>query len=108
MPTLDLVAADRLELEGFKTTVIDEPNAQYRQYDHIVDYTGATKGSPIGKIAKVLKVTDDGIEVIPDPNRQYDYKVYVGAMYQYWSCTRDVLQPKPDIPEATPELDTDG
>jgi len=70
-----------------------------------VDYSGATKGSPIGSIQKVLKVTDDGIEVTPDPNRQYDYKVYVGAMYQYWSCTRDVLQPKPDIPEATPELD---
>ena len=41
-------------------------------------------------------VTDDGIEVTPDANRQYDYKVYVGGMYQYWSCTRDVLQPKPD------------
>ena len=49
--------------------------------------------------------TDDGIEVTPDPNRQYDYKVYVGGMYQYWSCTRDVLQPKPDISEATPEVD---
>jgi len=105
VPTMDLVAADRLELEGFKTTVVDEANVQYRQYDHIVDYTGATKGSPIGIIQKILKVTDDGIEVTPDPNRQYDYKVYVGGMYQYWSCTRDVLQPKPDIPEATPELD---
>jgi len=105
VPTMDLVAADRLELEGFKTTVVDEANVQYRQYDHIVDYTGATKGSPIGIIQKILKVTDDGIEVTPDPNRQYDYKVYVGAMYQYWSCTRDVIQPKPDIPEATPDLD---
>ncbi len=103
MPTLDLVAADRLELEGFKTTVIEEDGVQYRQYDHIVDYTGATKGSPIGKIQKLLRVTDDGIEVTPDPNRQYDYKVYVGGMYQYWSCTRDVIQPKPDI-EATPEV----
>ncbi len=105
MKTLDQVAADRLELEGFKTYLVDEDNVQYRQYDHIIDYTGATKGSPIGKIAKLLKVTDDGIEVIPDPNRQYDYKVYVGAMYKYWSCTRDVLQPKPDPIEATPEVD---
>jgi hypothetical protein len=105
MPTLDLVAADRLELEGFKTMIIEEDGVQYRQYDHIVDYTGATKGSPIGKIAKILKVTADGIEVIPDPNRQYDYKVYVGGMYQYWSCTRDVIQPKPDALEATPEVD---
>ena len=104
MPTLDLVAADRLELEGFKTVVIDEDGVQYRQYDHIVDYTGATKGSPIGKIMKVLRVTDDGIEITPDPNRQYDYKVYVGAIYQYWSCTRDVIQPKPDAIESTPEV----
>lgn len=104
VPTLDLVAADRLELEGFKTTVVDEPGAQYRQYDHIVDFTGATKGNPIGKIQKLLRVTDDGIEIEPDPSRAYDYKVYVGGMYQYWSCTRDVLQPKPEIPEATPEV----
>jgi hypothetical protein len=105
MPTLDLVAADRLELEGFKTTVIDEDHVDYRQYDHIIDYTGATKGSPIGKIMKILKVTEDGIEITPDANRQYDYKVYIGGMYKYWSCTRDVLQPKPEIPEATPEVD---
>lgn len=107
VPTMDLVAADRLELEGFKTTVIDEDGVQYRQYDHIIDYTGATKGSPIGKIAKLLKVTADGIEVIPDPNRQYDFKVYIGGIYQYWSCTRDVIQPKPDALEATatPEVD---
>ncbi len=105
METLDQVAADRLELEGFKTILIDEDGVQYRQYDHIIDYTGATKGSPIGKIAKILKVTDDGIEITPDPNRQYDYKVYVGGMYKYWSCTRDVLQPKPDPIEATPEVE---
>ena len=108
IPTLDLVAADRLELEGFKTIVIDEANVQYRQYDHIVDYSAATKGSPIGKIQKILRVTDDGIEITPDPNRQYDYKVYVGGMYQYWSCTRDVLQPKPDAIEATPEGGNSG
>lgn len=101
MPTLDLVAADRLELEGFKTIVIEEDGAQYRQYDHIIDYTGATKGSPLPKIQKLLRVTDDGIEILPDPNRDYDYKVYIGGMYQYWSCTRDVIQPKPDELTAT-------
>lgn len=108
MPTLDLVAADRLELEGFKTIVIDEANVQFRQYDHIVDYTGATKGSPLGKIQKILRVTADGIEITPDPNRQYDYKVYVGSIYKFWSCTRDVLQPKPDVVEATPKVDSSG
>ncbi|MEZ4672132.1 MAG: LCP family protein [Anaerolineae bacterium] len=104
VPTLDLVAADRLELEGFRTTVIDEGTVQYREFNHVVDYSGATKGSPLGKLTKVLRVTDDGIEITPDSNRDYDYKVYVGAMYQYWSCTRDVIQPTPEqLAEATQE-----
>jgi LCP family protein required for cell wall assembly len=98
VPTLDLVAADRLELDGFRTFVIEEDNVQPRNYNHIIDYTGASKGNPIGKIQKTLSVTEEGIEVLPDPSRQYDYKVYVGAMYQYWSCTRDVIQPTPGEP----------
>src|SRR6185436_13710989 len=102
MQHLDQVAADRLEVEGFRATVLDEPTSP-RNYNHIVDFTGATKGSPIGKIQSALRVTDDGIEVTPDPNRQYDFKVYIGSMYRFWSCTRDVIQPaeEPDI--ATPE-----
>lgn len=96
---LDQVAADRLELEGFRTIVLDEP-ASPRNYNHIVDFTGATKGSPIGSIQSALRVTDDGIEIMPDPNRQYDFKVYIGAMYQFWTCTRDVIQPPAETPEA--------
>lgn len=104
VPTLDLVAADRLELEGFRTFVIEEDHVQPRNYNHVIDYTGASKGNPIGKIQKTLSVTEEGIEVLPDPNRDYDYKVYVGAMYQYWSCTRDVIQPTPEeLVTPTPE-----
>lgn len=105
VPTLDLVAADRLELEGFRATVIEEDYVQPRDYNHIIDYSGATKGSPLGKLSKVLRVTDEGVEILPDSNRDYDYKVYVGAMYQYWSCTRDVIQPTPEqlAAEATQE-----
>jgi polyisoprenyl-teichoic acid--peptidoglycan teichoic acid transferase len=98
---LDLVAADRLELEGFRTIVLDEP-ASPRDYNHIVDYTGATKGSPIKTIQHVLRVTDDGVEVLPDPNRQYDFKVYIGGMYSFWTCTRDVIQPTAIPTEETP------
>ncbi len=106
VPTLELVAADRLELEGFKTIVLHEDGVQFRQYDHIIDYTGATKGSPTGKIQKLLRVTDDGLEVLPDPNREYDYKVYIGSIYKYWSCTRDVIQPKPAELDATAAPDS--
>jgi polyisoprenyl-teichoic acid--peptidoglycan teichoic acid transferase len=100
---LDLVAADRLELEGFHTVILDEP-ASPRNYNHIVDYTGATKGSPIKTIQDVLRVTDDGVEVQPDPNRQYDFKVYIGSMYSSWTCTRDVIQPTAVPTEATPGM----
>lgn len=94
--TLDLVAADRLELEGFRTRVLTEGRVQPRNFNHIIDYTGATKGSPIGVLQRVLRVTAEGVEIKPDPNRAYDFKVYIGAMYQYWACTRNVIQPKPD------------
>lgn len=101
VPTLDLVAADRLELEGFRATVIEEDYVQPREFNHIVDYSGATKGSPLGKIARLLRVTDEGLEITPDASRDYDYKVYIGTMYQYWSCTRDVIQPTPEELAAT-------
>jgi hypothetical protein len=97
---LDRVVADRLELEGFATEVVYEATTP-RNYNHIIDYTGATKGNPIGTIQRVLRVTDDGIEVQPDPNRAADFKVYVGSMYMNWTCTRDVIQPDLTLP--TPE-----
>jgi LCP family protein required for cell wall assembly len=92
IPGLAAVAADRLELEGFETTLLEEPTS-YRRYNHIIDYTGAARGNPIGRIQDVLRVTEDGVEVMPDAERDYDYRVYIGWMYQYWSCTRDVIQP---------------
>ncbi len=104
VPDLEYVAADRLELEGFRTFVTTEDYIQFRRYNHIVDLTGATKGNPIGTIQKVLRVTDEGVEIAPDASREVDYKVYIGSQYQYWSCTRDVIQPPfEDDATATPE-----
>lgn len=101
------IAADRLELEGFHTVILDEV-ASYRNWNHIIDYTGASKGNPIGDLQRVLRVTEEGITVEPDPNRQYDYKVYIGGNYSYNACTRNVLPPKPldengDVIVPTPE-----
>ncbi len=99
--TLDDIAADRLELEGFDTTIVEEPTSP-RNYNHIIDYTGATKGNPISSIQRVLSVTDEGVEVQPDPNREYDFKVYIGALYINWTCTRDVIQPDLSTPSPEP------
>jgi LCP family protein required for cell wall assembly len=100
IPDLVYVVADRMEFEGFQTVVLDEWQKP-RRFNKIIDYTGATKGNPVETIQKVLRVTDEGVEVQPDPNREYDFKVIVGNEYQFWSCTYDVLQPDPPTDEDT-------
>ncbi len=89
------IAADRLELEGFRTTIIQEAG-QARQYNHIIDYTGQDKGSPLERLMKVLSTTAEGVRVEPDPQRTVDYKVLIGQNYAYYACTRPVLPPTPE------------
>jgi len=93
------VAAHRLELEGFKTVVLNEAT-NFREWNHIIDYTGADKGNPIATIQRVLRVTDEGVAVDPDPDREFDYKIYIGSNYGATMCTRSIMPPKP--------LDEDG
>lgn len=108
---LEWVAADRLAQEGFTPIIIQE-DTFFRNNTAIYDYTGTTKGSPVPDLQKVLRVTDEGVVTQPDANREADYKIYLGLNYQFWSCTRDVIQPKLTIndrgevvvmPEVTPE-----
>lgn len=90
---LEFVAMDRLVQEGFLPTVIQE-NTHFRNYTSIYDYSGASKGSPLPDFKRVLRVTDEGITVDPDANRETDYKIYLGHQYLYWACTRNVIQPR--------------
>lgn len=92
------VAAQRLEVEGFRTVLIDEPSSP-REYNKIIDYTGATKGNPVGVLQRIFRVTGDGIEETADPQRTLDYKLYLGWRYNYWSCTYPVQQPDLDAEE---------
>ncbi len=92
------VAADRLELDGFKTTIVAEATSS-RNYNHIVDYTGETKGGKLETIMRVLSTTVEGVEVTPQAERAFDYKVYIGYNYQFYACTRPIIPP---APEATP------
>lgn len=101
VPYMARVASDRLELEGFRTEILTE-TASPRQWNLIIDYTGLEKGNPITRIQRALATTDDGIQQSPQATRPYDYKVYLGANYPYYACTRPVRQPKP-TPEAPPE-----
>lgn len=99
VPGLGRVAADRLELEGFQTMLLDEWSPP-REYNHIIDYTGDTKSGRLSRIQSVMRVTDEGVRIEPDPAREVDYRVYIGNQYQFLVCTRDVIQP---VIEVTPE-----
>lgn len=90
---LDRVAADRLELEGFRTFIVEEQTAR-RSMNMVIDYTGLDKGNPIDRIVDVLSIQDSDITVQPDSARQYDYRVYVGREYPRFACTRAVQAPK--------------
>lgn len=91
------IVADRLELEGFRTFILDQWSSP-REYNKIIDYTGATKGSSVGRLQQLLHTTDEGVEIIPDANREYDYVVYIGNSYQFQACSRNVIQPPPPTP----------
>jgi len=85
------VAADRLAWEGF-VPIISEETAPYRNYTTIYDHTGRTKGSSLGILQKVLRVSDEAVVREPDANREYDYEVLIGGTY--YSCTHAVLPPE--------------
>ncbi len=91
---LDHVAADRLELEGFHTVIVQE-DTERRSMNKVIDYTGLDKSNPVGRIVDVLSVQDSDLIVQPDPVREYDYRVYVGREYPRFACTRPVQAPKP-------------
>jgi polyisoprenyl-teichoic acid--peptidoglycan teichoic acid transferase len=86
------VAAQRLEREGFRATVMFD-YTQPRNYNRVVDYTGLERQNPISVIQDTLSITSEGVGVEPDPNREFDYVVYIGSEYQYFACTYPVDQP---------------
>jgi hypothetical protein len=92
MAGLARVAADRLERAGFSTVALDGASRN-RQYNKVIDYTGLEKGNPLSLIQQVLRITAEGVESLPQAQRDYDYEVFIGRQYSYFSCTRSVLPP---------------
>lgn len=92
---LDQVAADRLELEGFRPIIVQDSSVGRRALNSVIDYTGQSKNNPIDTIVDVLSIEADGISVEPDPDRNYDYRVVIGNSYPSLSCTRAVQPPQP-------------
>lgn len=88
---MDRVAADRLSWEGFVPT-LGSPAPQYQNYSIIYDFTGQTKGSSLGRLQAVLRVSDESVIIEPDPNRTVDFRVVLGGTY--YACTHGVMPPQ--------------
>jgi polyisoprenyl-teichoic acid--peptidoglycan teichoic acid transferase len=101
--SLGQVAAERLAWEGFVPQLSQE-TAPYRDYTVIYDYTGQSKGSSLGVLQQVLRVSPEGVIVEPNPNRQVDFRVVIGG--SYYSCTHNVTPP--EAPPATDDGTVDG
>jgi LCP family protein required for cell wall assembly len=91
IPELDRVAAERLGWDGFAAIPVGVADNTAYTNTILIDYTGATKGSSLNEIARVLNVTPDNIRVQPDPNRTVDFEVILGSNYN--SCTHTGVLP---------------
>ncbi|MDX2140405.1 MAG: LCP family protein [Chloroflexota bacterium] len=87
----DRVAADRLAYSGFLATA--EGAADNNAYTDtiLIDYTGASKGSSLSELTRILNVRPENVRIQPDPNRTIDFEVVLGASYN--SCTAEGVQP---------------
>jgi hypothetical protein len=85
----DRVAAERLGWDSLNAAAMGTADKTDYASTVVIDYTGQSKGSSRGVIAEILNVKPENIIVQPDPNRQADFDVIVGADYN--SCTFAVL-----------------
>jgi polyisoprenyl-teichoic acid--peptidoglycan teichoic acid transferase len=91
----DRVAADRLGYSGFVASAAGAAdNANYSD-TILIDYTGQSKGSSLQDIARILNVRPENIRVQPDPNREVDFEVILGA--NYTSCTEEGIITTPGV-----------
>ncbi len=84
-PDWDRVAAERLAWSGFQAVATGPADRTDYADTMLIDHTGRTKGSSLNDIASILNVKPENIQIIPDPNRQSDFDVIIGAGYN--SCT---------------------
>lgn len=82
---MDLIAADRLTWEGFIPHTTEPAQPQVMSETIIYDFTGVTKGSSLAVLQRVLNIPLSNVVYIPDPDRDVDYRVVLGANYD--SCT---------------------
>ena len=92
-PNWDRVAADRLGEETLFAFAGGAASTTGEASTILIDYTGSERGSLTNVIAETLHIHPDNIRVQPDPNREVDYEVIVGANFN--PCGGAVLDPEP-------------
>ncbi len=89
----DRVASDRLA----EVTVLAYAGGDYSSTAQtttiLFDYTGSERGSLSSTISTALHIHPSNVIVQPDPNREVDYEVIVGADFN--PCGGAVLAPEP-------------
>jgi len=87
----DRVAAERLGWSNLAAYAAGEAEQGEYPSTMIIDYTSSEKGSSLGVIARELNVKPEHIVIQPDPNREVDFDVIVGADYN--ACAGNILDP---------------
>jgi hypothetical protein len=90
---LEQVAADRLAWEGFAARPLEGVTDVQVEQTVIYDYTGQIKGSPLPFLQQILRVDDDHIIRLPDPNRTVDFRVEIGTAYN--ACVYTTAEDEP-------------
>lgn len=84
----DRVAADRLDWEGFQALSMGVADRTDYTETVLIDRTGQQKASSLNAIARLLNVRQENIIFDPDPDREADFEVILGA--NYTSCDAPV------------------
>jgi LCP family protein required for cell wall assembly len=87
----DRVAAERLGYGGFGAVAAGAADNSAYSDTILIDYTGSSKGSSLAEIAGILNVRPENIRIEPDPSREFDFEVILGASYS--SCTEGGVLP---------------
>lgn len=81
------VAAERLRWEGLAVTSVESVEGSYPR-TKILDFTTTSKGSPIYRLMRLYKRTNDDIISEPTEGSEVDFRVILGADYNPCAATK--------------------
>jgi len=100
-PGWGILAADRLEWEGYLITAIAQADRADYARTRLVDMTTTPKGSRRQALANIFRVYPANILTQPDINSPAQYRIIVGADFQ--PCVRP-RSPSDGLPMPTPTV----